>query len=168
MNPPERAVIAMASSSAVGSMPRSRIERRKAANVTCELAAMRRVTVRKVGKDNRPGPALYSKTDMLIAAESGASFARGMPPAARGQWAGAKRSTIAFDAGRRPRTVTEIEHAFFALQRAEPAPEAWPHELVLTAEPSKAQSIWPLIGGIWVSTIAVAGGALAAMVYLLG
>ena len=168
MIPAESVITAMASNSALGSRPRKHIERSSAASVTCGLAAMRRITLRKVGKDDRPGPPFYSKTDMLIAAASGGNSTRQMPASMQGRWAAARRSTIALDGGRRPRTIAEIEHAYIALRRTEPAPEAWSQELVLTVEPRKTHSVWALIGGIWVSTLMVAGGAVTAMVYLLG
>jgi hypothetical protein len=156
----------MTSNSAFGSRPRNRIDRRNAPNVTCGLAAMRRVTLRKVGKDDRLGPPLYSKTDMLFAAADARS---GREMSVRGQWTAgtAKRSTVAFDGRRRARTVAEIEHAFVALQRTAPAPEQRPQEVVVIVEPRKRTSVWTVLGGIWLSTIVIAGGALTAMVYLL-
>jgi hypothetical protein len=172
MIPTARVMTTMTSNGAVGARPRNAIDRRKAANVTCGLAALRRITLRKLGKDDRPGPPFYSKTDMVIATASGASSAREMPAAMQGKWAAARRSTIALDAGRRSRTIAEVEHGYIALRRTEPAPapapEAWSHELVVTVEPNRTHSVWALIGGIWLSTIVVAGGAVTAMIYLLG
>jgi hypothetical protein len=144
------------------------------AGVTSGLAAVQRVTLRRIGADDRPGPALYTKTDLLMTTTSdeGATLPAGAPT--QEQWAGARRSTVAFRDEHRQRAIAEIEQAYVALRRAEPALDPWSKDAAESAhsqppsgETPPAHSAWPLIGGIWVATIVVVGAALAAMVYLL-
>src|SRR5205807_1889104 len=107
--------LAMASKNAPVSSPVYRVDRRSTANVAYGLASLRRITVRKVGKDDRPGPALYSKTDVMIATASDAENLHGQAASTQGKWTAAGRTTVALDSSRPVRTIAEIEHGFIAL-----------------------------------------------------
>ena len=68
------------------------------------------------------------------------------------------------------RAIAEIERASAALRRAEPALEAWRPEPTGAGEPRKSRSlsVWILVGGIWLSTVAAFASAIGAILYLLG
>jgi hypothetical protein len=66
------------------------------------------------------------------------------------------------------RAIAEIEQASAALQRAEPALEAWRPETAAATEQRKSRSVWILVSGIWVCTVMVFAGAIGAILYLLG
>jgi hypothetical protein len=153
----------MASNSAFGSGTSDR--RHNDAGVTYGLAAVRRVTLRQLGKDNRPGAPLYSKTDMMLAS---ARDDKDGQRAAQGKWTTAKRMTYPIETNGRLRAIAEVEQAFIAVRRKEPERRSLPAEVMIEAEPPCGTSpVWLMVGGIWLSTIAIAGGAVTAMIYLL-
>ena len=158
----------MARMTVLNPTPRNRANQADAADVACGLAAVRRITLRKFSGDDQSVSAVYSKTDVVIGAGTAAGVAGELPAATQDRWSAASRSTISFTTGDRARAIAEIEHAYVALRRTEPALEAWPPEGPAAAETRNAHSVWVLIGGIWVSTFVVVTGAVGAMVYLLG
>jgi hypothetical protein len=121
-------------------------------NVVAQLAAARGAALRELGPE--PGIALPSaSTEPGTRSDSAAHLVAPFPAVAPDQL---------------DRDMAEIERAAAALRRAEPGlVRRVPHPPGNIEAPA-VRSVWPLLGVIWLTAVAVVSGAIGAIVLLLG
>jgi len=66
------------------------------------------------------------------------------------------------------REYADIERASAALRLGQPALQSWSKPTALPAVVKKPQSLWLLIGILWLSTAVITAGAVAAIATLAG
>jgi len=138
---------------AIGSKAADSLDWNHAWNVVAQLAAARGAALRELGPDE-PGTGLPSAaTAAGTRVDSAADLAAPFPAVAPDQL---------------DRDMAEIERAAAALRRAEPGLERRVPHPPASVEAPAAPSVWPLLGVIWLTAVAVVAGAIGAIVLLLG
>lgn len=142
----------MSNNNAVGPTTRDTAEWNNAWEVVRRLAAARRDALHEMKKSDPSVRADGAGTDITLAPV--------LSEHAMGH-------SVVAESGQYARAIAEIEQAAAALRRAEPALEEWLPSAAIHSEPRHPQSVWILVGGIWVSTVLVAS-AIGATLFLLG
>ena len=138
---------------AIGSKAADSSDWNHAWTVVAQLAAARGAALRELGPDE-PGIGLPSGSTAAGArVDSAADLAAPFPAVAPDQL---------------DRDMAEIERAAAALRRAEPGLERRVPHPPASVEAPAAPSVWPLLGVIWLTAVAVVAGAIGAIVLLLG
>jgi hypothetical protein len=141
----------MSNIEAIGSKAPDSSDWNHAWSVVAQLAAARGATLRALGPDDRGVAPLPPATKTATLTPSAADLRFG---------------AVAPD--QLARDMAEIERAAAALRRAEPTLERRASNPPVTVEAPVARSVWPLLGVIWLTALAVVSGAIGAIALLLG